>query len=255
MRKDRLFFFVNWERNDQRGVASAQPRTPEFAHFGQIAPSPNRGMLLSARLDSRVTQNNYFYLRYSHDGSRGFGPSTSSSAGGLSSLPSNWTANRAWVDQSLASLTSTLLPNLVNELRFSYFFISSRQQAGLPNDCPSGCIGSGWPQIGVSGASFVIGNSLGTENLGRRYHLSDSITWQINSHRLCMGLEYEYSRGGLIPTTNEPVQMVLYSPADVRRYNALPTTPLNLRVPLPTAFGTVEDILSLPVQSFSIGRW
>ncbi len=168
-------------------------------------------------------------------------------------MPSNWTANRAWVDQSLASLTSTLLPNLVNELRFSYFFISSRQQAGLPNDCPSGCIGSGWPQIGVSGASFVIGNSLGTENLGRRYHLSDSITWQINSHRLCMGLEYEYSRGGLIPTTNEPVQMVLYSPADVRRYNALPTTPLNLRVPLPTAFGTVEDILSLPVQSFSIG--
>ncbi len=78
LRKDRLFFFVNWERNDQRGVASVQPRTPEFAHFGQIAPSPNRGTLLSARLDSRVTQNNYFYLRYSHDGSRGFGPSTSS---------------------------------------------------------------------------------------------------------------------------------------------------------------------------------
>jgi tetratricopeptide (TPR) repeat protein len=27
-------------RNDQRGVVSVQPRTAEFAHFGQIAPSP-----------------------------------------------------------------------------------------------------------------------------------------------------------------------------------------------------------------------
>lgn len=91
LRKNRLFFFGNWERNDQRGVASVQPRTPEFVRFGQITPTPSRGTLLSARLDFRATQNNYFYLRYSHDGSHAFGP-VMSSLSGPSSLPSNWTA-------------------------------------------------------------------------------------------------------------------------------------------------------------------
>jgi Carboxypeptidase regulatory-like domain len=250
LRKDRFFFFVNWERNDQRGVASMQPRTPEFVNFGQIAPSPNGGTLVSARVDFRATQHNYVYLRYSHDGSRGFGPLPLS---GPSSLPSNWAANHAWADQSLAALTSTLGQNLVNELRFSYFFTSSSDKGGQPEDCPSSCIGLGGPEISVSGASFIIGRSRRDENLGRRYHLADSITWQINAHRLRFGFEYEYSRGGLIRTANEPVQMVLYSPADVRRYNALPTTIPNLHIPLPSSFIMVEDILRLPVQSFSIG--
>jgi Carboxypeptidase regulatory-like domain len=253
LRRDRLFFFANWERIDQRGVVSVQPRTPEFVRFGQIVPSPYHGTLLSARIDFRATPSNYLYLRYSHDGSRGFGPSTSSSAGGTSSLPSNWTATDAWADQTLVALTTTLRQNLVNELRFSYFFVSSGQQAGRSEDCAALCIGSGWPQMSISGASFVIGSSLKTENMGRRYHLADSMTWQLNMHRMKMGFEYEYSRGGLVSTTNEPLQMVLYSPADVRRYNSLPTTQPDLQIPLPSSFGTIEDILRLPVQSFVIG--
>jgi hypothetical protein len=254
VRKDRLFFFINWERNDQRGVVSVQPRTPELVNFGQIAPSPYLGTLLSARLDFRATQNNYFYLRYSHDGSRAFAPLFAPVTGlGPSSLPSNWFRQQAWSDQSLASLTSTLRPNLVNELRFSYFFTSSSEKAGQPEDCPTGCIGLGGPQISVSGASFMIGNSIRQETPGRRYQLADSIIWQSGSHRLRFGFEYEYTRGGTIQTANEPVQMVLYSPADVRRYNVLPTTTPNLRIPLPATFTTVEDILRLPVQSFTIG--
>lgn len=253
LRKDRLFFFANWERNDQRGVASAQPRTPEVVHFGKVAASPTLGTLLSARLDWSATQNNDFFLRYSHDSSHGFGPSTSSSAGGLSSLPSNWTENNGWADQIIAALTSTLRPDIVNELRLSYFFISNDQRAAQPADCSSGCIGLGWPQISVSGASFTIGSSLRSKNLGRRYQLADALTWQIKTHRLRMGFDYEYSRGGLISTTDEPVQMVLYSPADVRKYNALPSTLPALRIPLPNAFTTIDDILSLPVQSFTIG--
>ena len=250
LRGDRLFFFVNWERNDQRGVVSAQPRTPEFVDFGQIAPSPSRGMLLSARLDYRATQNNHFYLRYSHDGSSTFAPR---SALAPQALPSNWGRQHAWADQSFVALTSTLRPNLINELRFSYFFISSREQGGQPKDCPSGCIGLGWPQISVSGANFIIGKSFTSQNLGRRYHLTDSITWQVKAHRFRFGFEYEYSRGGPVLTDNEPVQMVVYSPEDVRRYNVRPTTAPNLRIPLPVSFSSVEDILRLPVQSFTIG--
>ena len=114
-------------------------------------------------------------------------------------------------------------------------------------------IGLGGPEISVSGASFIIGRSFSAQNLGRRYHLADSITWQLNAHRLRFGFEYEYTRGGPVMTLNEPVQMVLYSPADVRRYNALPTTLPNVRISLPSSFTTVADILRLPVQSFVIG--
>ncbi|HKZ79674.1 MAG TPA: carboxypeptidase regulatory-like domain-containing protein [Pyrinomonadaceae bacterium] len=248
LRTNSLFFFSNWEHNDQRGVASTQPRTPEFVNFGQIASSPSRGTLFSARLDFQATQNSYFYLRHSHDGSRAFAPT-----GGPSALPSSWSKQQAWADQSVASLTSTLRPNLINELYFSYFFISISEKSGQTGDCPYGCIGLGGPEISVSGASFIIGRSFSAQNMGRRYHLADSITWQINAHRFRFGSEYEYTRGGPVMTMNEPVQMVLYNPADVRRYNSLPTTIPNLRIPLPSSFNTMEDILRLPVQSFSIG--
>jgi hypothetical protein len=253
--RDRIFFFANWERNDQQGVVSVQPRTPEFSQFGQIAPSPFEGTLLSARLDFRASKNNYLYVRYSHDGSRAFGPSTTTGIPGALSgnLPSNWTQQPAWADQSLAALTSTLRPTLVNEFRFSYFFISSSEKTGRPADCPAGCIGLGSPQINIPDAGIIIGRSLNVENLGRRYHLADTLTWQISAHRLRFGLEYEYNRGGMISTGNEPVTMSLYSPAEVRRYNALPTTRPDLRIPLPASFTTIEDLLRLPIRSFTVG--
>ncbi len=248
LRKDRLFFFVSGERNDQRGVASVQPRTPEFVGFGQIAPSPSRGLSLSARVDVRANQNNYFYLRYSHDGSGAFAP-----ASGPLTLPSGWRRQDAWADQSLASLTSSLHPNIFNELRFSYLFLSLREDPGQPEDCPIECIGLGGPQINVVGASFIVGNSFRGRNLGRRYHLADSLTWQLDDHRLRFGFEYEYTRGGPVLTNSEPVQMVLYAPADVRAYNALPTTLPIQRISLPNSLITIADILRLPVQSFTIG--
>jgi carboxypeptidase family protein len=255
VRRDRAFFFANWELNNQQGVVSVQPLTPEFAQLGKIAPSPLSGSLLSARLDFRASKNNYFFVRYSHDGSRAFGPSTTNVVVGASAgtLPSNWTAQRAWADQSIAALTSTLRPTLVNEFRFSYFFISSSEKAGRPDDCQEGCIGLGSPQISIPFDNILIGRSLNVENLGRRYHLADSLSWQKGTHRFRFGLEYEHNRGGLITTANEPVQMVLYSPAEVRTYNALPTTRPDLRIPLPSSFTTIEDILRLPIISFTVG--
>jgi hypothetical protein len=255
LRRDRLFFFATWERNEQRGVVSVQPRTPEFVALGQIAPSPAPGNQLSARLDFRATPNNYLYARYSHDGSGAFAPSTTAAAvtAAAGTLPSNWTRQVAWADQSLLALTSTLRPDLVNELRFSYFFISSSEGACRPEDCPAGCVGLGAPQIGITGGGPTLGRSTSVENLGRRYHLADSVSWQRGAHRPRFGFEYEYARGGLATISAEPVQVSLYSPAEARRFNALATTTPERRIPLPATFNTLEDILRLPVAGFSIG--
>jgi hypothetical protein len=37
---DRVFFFANWERNDQRGVAATTLFGPDFAHFSGINATP-----------------------------------------------------------------------------------------------------------------------------------------------------------------------------------------------------------------------
>ena len=66
IRKDRVFFFTSFERDDQRGVLSIQPRTPEFAPLGGVFPSPFLDNQLSLRFDVRLNRDNNFFVRYTH---------------------------------------------------------------------------------------------------------------------------------------------------------------------------------------------
>src|SRR5262249_52967216 len=104
VRRDRVFFFGNWERNEQRGVVATTLLTPEFAPFTRITSGPFFGSLRSVRLDGRVSNAHTVFVRHSHDGSRAFAPD--SIVGGLNAYPSGWIRTRAWADQSLLGLTS-----------------------------------------------------------------------------------------------------------------------------------------------------
>src|SRR5262249_48350438 len=66
-------------------------------------------------------------------------------------------------------------------------------------------------------------------------------------------VDWEYNRGGALMWNNDPVTMTLFSPDQVRVYNARPQTPANLRITLPAAFNTLSDVLSLPLQSITVG--
>jgi hypothetical protein len=252
IRRDRLFFFGNWERNEQRGVVTTTLLGQDFAQLSRITPSPLFGDQLSFRLDSRLSNKHTAFLRYTHDGSRAFvnyGMGTAN----VNAYPSNWTNQLAWADQSLLALTSVLRPTLVNDFRFSYFFLSDDQLPPAQRDCP-GCLGLGAPSIMVgSPAIIVVGQSSTILNPGRRFHLNDSVAWQRGTHRARFGVEWEHNRGGALAWSNEPVSMTLFSPDQVRTYNQAPQTPVDLRVPLPAAFNTVADILQLPLQSFTVG--
>src|SRR5262249_40911304 len=118
IRRDRVFFFGNWERNEQRSVVDTTILSPDFARFSRITPSPFFGDQATVRVDGRLSTAHTGFLRYSHDGSRFFGPYSGTS------YPSNWLRNLVWVDQSLLGLTSVFRPAVVNDLRFSYFFSS-----------------------------------------------------------------------------------------------------------------------------------
>jgi len=244
IRKGRAFFFTSFERNNQRGVLSVQPLTPDFAPLGGIFPSPYLGNQFNLRLDVRLNSNNNAFVRYTHDGNSLFGPFD----GRNNSLPSGWSHINNWVDQSLFALTSVLSANVVNDVRLSYFFLSSPEIPATSEDCP-GCFGTGAPRITVG--PLVLGTARRLSLIGRRYQATDSLVWQRDNHRLRFGFDWEHAMNSSSNVNQEPAALKLWSPREVRNFNA--TAPPAARIPLPSSFLTLNDILQLPLQSFQTG--
>ena len=250
IKKDCLFFFTNLEHNNQDGVFTIQPRSADFVKFGGIFPSPLDSTQVSARFDIRLSDKYMAFLRYSHDGNEGFAPPT-----GQGNLPSNWSSNSNWADQSVGSLSSAFRPNVINELRFAYWYWQSRNLRPDRSNCPGECIGLGMPEISILGSDFVAGNFALVPQGGdtRRYHLTDNVSWQKGRHQLRFGFEWQYERSAGFLAFVEPASMVLYSPEIVRLYNAEPRLPLEDRILLPDSFNTLDDVLQLPLVGFSVG--
>lgn len=137
---DRLFVFGTFERDDQVGVVSTELLTPEFASLSRITPSPTRVDQLGARIDWKINARNTLFLRQSHEGGFSFAPTTVNGVGPRA-YPSAWTRQPEWADQSIVGWTAPLSTTFVNDLRFSYFFVSSSEQAPGASDCP-GCLES-----------------------------------------------------------------------------------------------------------------
>ena len=74
MKKDRMFFFFNYEYTSQAGVYVVTPDLPSLASFQTIAPAPYHGKTLSARFDYRLSEKTSMFVRYSHDGNSNSGP-------------------------------------------------------------------------------------------------------------------------------------------------------------------------------------
>jgi hypothetical protein len=240
IRKDRVFFFGTFERLDQRGVISSEELAPDFSQFSGIFPSPTYVNQFSGRMDFKLTPTQSMFVRYSHEGTYAY-------AG--SGYPSTWPKQNDWTDQSVLGLTSQLGVHVVNDAHFSYFFVSFDQHTPGISDCPT-CVGMGAPSIDVD-SDFSVGVSSITSVLGRRYHLNDEVSWQKGLHHVRFGGDWETSRGGRTNLNDEPITMSLFSPEIVRDFNG-PQPPAS-QIPLPATFLTVQDILQLPLENFTVG--
>ena len=252
VRRDHVFYFGSWERNDQRAVVGTTLLVPDFAHLSRVTSSPFVGDVFTARLDAKISGGHTIFARYSRDGSRAFGPGAAIGGGSANAYPSNWNRIVTAADQGLVALTSVLEPTLVNDLRLSFFSVSSRSGNAREADCPR-CLGLDAPAITVAQTGLLIGNATTTDNLERRFHLADSITWQKTTHRVRAGLDWEHNGDRNLIWSNEPVTMTLFAPGRVRTYNAQPGVPQQEKIPLPPGFHTIDDILQLPLQSMTIG--
>ena len=243
LRRDRVFFFGTYERNEQRGVVATTLLERELAHFSRITPSPYFGNQPSLRVDGRLSNAHTAFIRYSHDSVQAFGPPCCAPMTlQPAPYPSAWTRQRAGADQSILGLTSVLGDTLVNDLRFSYFVVDSSQIGPTDQECP-GCLGIGAPSITVAQTGLSLGNASTQQITGRRFHLNDFVTWQRGAHRARFGVDWEHHRGGALDWNNEPATLTLFSPQHARQAD----------IPLPSAFRTLDDILQLPLQSVTVG--
>src|SRR5216684_406651 len=101
VRRDRLFFFGNWERNEQRGVVATTLLGQDFAHFSRITANPLFGDQLSVRVDGRISNT---------PGSRSdaTGSPTISAAASISTIRSPGSAARiarasAWIGNMIVA--------------------------------------------------------------------------------------------------------------------------------------------------------
>ena len=241
IRKNRAFFFTNYERNDQRGVLSIQPLTPDFAPLGGIFPSPLLGNQFNVRFDVRLTRNHTAFLRYTHDGSSFFAPNLGDS------LPSGWSRINNRADQTMTGLTSVFSSSVVNDLRFSYFYFRSKETPAGADDC-HGCLGVGAPRIIIPDAGMAFGAGRSLLGPAHRYELTDSLMRQTGKHHLRFGFDMEHSSGAVSIIDQEPAIIALYSPREIRDFNE--TQPPASQIPLPTSVLTLADILRLPLKSF-----
>ena len=115
--KDRLFFFTNLEQNNQDGVFTIQPPLARLRELRWHLSEHVREYPDQRALRRAVEQKEHGVPALIAQRSDGFSPPS-----GQGNLPSNWSANSNWVDQSVGSLSSVIRTNLINELRFSYWY-------------------------------------------------------------------------------------------------------------------------------------
>lgn len=246
--KDRLFFFFNYEYNNQQQVFTVQPDLPSVRGLAGNFGSPYRGHLVSGRFDWKVSEKNTLFVRLSHDRNRGFGPS------GGAPLPSNWLQNRNHSSQGVLGLTSILRPTLVNDFRFNATYWQNRNLFADQETCP-GCIGLGFPQLTLVGSNnFAVGNtSNATQGRDlRRFTFLDTLSWQKGTHRVRVGTELEYAPGTGFWGYCDPGCSVAFSPEYVR--GVVPAQLLPALFPnLPSVIRTNADLLNLPFAGGVVG--
>ncbi|MGA3185466.1 MAG: carboxypeptidase regulatory-like domain-containing protein [Bryobacteraceae bacterium] len=185
LKKNKLFFFFNYEYMDQVEAITVQNTTPSFAALQGTYGSPYVGKQLSLRLDYHVSDKHNLFLRYSHDGNDGFSQSLEFGD------PSNWAHNTNWADQSIIGLTSTLTPNVVNDIRFQYNYWNNKNTQATASDCSDPCVAGSLPNIFtvVGSNSPAIGPNFNAPQARntRRFEVVEALTWQKGSHRFKFG--------------------------------------------------------------------
>ncbi len=190
IKKNKLFFFFNYEYTNQVQAIQVQPDLPSIAVLENVFSSPYISKSITARFDYHLNDKHSLFLRYSHDGNNGFGPQNVGSP-----EPSYWTNQVNWADQLAFGVTSVLKPTLVNDFKFVEFYWSRLNTLPPQSECEYPCVGYNLPGITTtvgSSSGFNFGNNPITPQIGdqHRYQIMDNLSWQKGNHRIRFGGQF-----------------------------------------------------------------
>lgn len=248
IRKNKLFFFANYERNDQVGAQPVSFSDPLLFGLNHVAQVPFDQHLIGTRIDYTVNEKHTAFIRGNID--------KNDSVSGTG-MESNWIGSSNFSYQTQFGLTSVLTPKLVNDFRFSYSYFRNRlfapsQEAceGLAGD-PRYCFGLGGTLINFFGG-LAIGNNANVpqDRHPRTYQFTDNISWTKGTHRLRFGFNWEhiFSHGSW--NRNFAGTFSTFSPATIAATNPAlyATLPASLRLGYTGPAATFAELLQLPVS-------
>ena len=198
IKKDKLFFFFNYEFTNQVQAIQIYSTTPSFAALNREYGSPYDAKVFSGKIDYRMSAKNTLFVRYSHDGNDGFSQSLEFGD------PSNWPHNTNWADQSIIGLTTVFTPTIVNDLRVQYNYWNNHNDQATAADCSAPCVAGFQPGLEQSGliggrlpnvfyfygSNFpAVGPNFNAPQARntRRYEFVETLSWQKGSHRFKFG--------------------------------------------------------------------
>ncbi|HSE36206.1 MAG TPA: carboxypeptidase regulatory-like domain-containing protein, partial [Blastocatellia bacterium] len=249
IKKDKLFFFGNYERNSQVGANVVTFSDPLVFGFNHVAQQPQDGDLIGARLDYTVSQKHTAFLRAnidSNDGIAGTG------------LESRWITSSNYAYQTQMGLTSVLKATLVNDFRFSYSYFRNRLRQPTLEECievsgdPSFCFGIDGPDISFFGGIRTGTNvNVSQDRHPRTFQFTDNVNWTKGSHRIRFGGNYEMQNGHGSWNQNSHGTYAAFSPATVEQRNPAiyAALPASLKTGYTGPRPTFEELLQLPMNS------
>ncbi|PYS46486.1 MAG: hypothetical protein DMG13_29875, partial [Acidobacteria bacterium] len=176
IKKDRAFFFFNFENTDQVQAVTFQPDLASIQPLANNYLSPARYHYRNVRFDYRFSDRHTAFLRYTHDGNVVFGPET-----GQPSVPSAWVNLHNWSDQFALGVTSTLTPNFVNDFRLGWRMWSNKEDPPGLSQCQPPCVNPNGPGTTLVGSSvFSSGVTITAlqRRIARHYETQDTVSWQ-----------------------------------------------------------------------------
>lgn len=247
VKKNRLFFFANYERSDQVGGQPVTFSDPLLFAYNHVAKVPFDQHLIGTRIDYTYSEKHTAFMRGNID--------KNDSVSGTG-MESNWIASSNFSYQTQFGLTSVLTPKLVNDFRFAYSYFRNRLFAPTQDVCeglagdPRYCFGRGGTLISFFGG-LTIGNNANVpqDRHPRTYQFTDNLSRTINTHRLRFGGNWEhvFSHGSW--NRNFAGTFSVYSPTAIAASNPAlyATLPASLRLGYTGPVATFAELLQLPV--------
>lgn len=231
--RDRLFFFFNYEGNNQDG--SALHNAPESPSFAGFTSNPFDEKLLTAKVDWVVSSSTNLSTRYSFDDNKqdvpfppGSGIVPRESASRIFESNNQLVTNRS--HNIVVGLTHTFNSTTSNNFVFN---LSDFSNVILPETTGAPQINILGSQLWRSGTNYITPQTTFQE----RYQFRDDLTKIVGNHTFRFGGNFE--------RTSINGQFAFAKPARIRLFD-----PISSGLPIPV---TEADFLNYPVRDISMG--